>query len=150
MHIDIFGRLMNLLLHSRRLLLTLWNSVALLISVRICEVSGKLSRKSNIINLKNFLLAYLFGLLCILIYLVGSWICFYFYILDDCLCLWNCMALLISGRICAVSGKLSRKFGLTNLKCFFWLTHIDIFGRIVNFLMTFLDDCLCMWTCFFF
>lgn len=110
---------------SVNLLLTLLNCVALLISVKIYLVLRKLSRKANIKILKNLLLGYLFGLLCILISLVGSWICFY--ILDDCLCLWNFVALLISRNICVVSEKLSRKFGDNKFENYFvWFTHIDI------------------------
>ena len=56
-----------------------------------------------------------------------------------------------------VSGKLSRNFDINKFENFFawclaWLTHVDMFVRLVNLLMTLLVSFLCLWNCvvFFF
>ena len=61
-----------------------------------------------------------------------------------CLCLWSCLVFRkISRSICVVSGKSSRKLDGNKFWNFFaWclvlLRHVDIFGRLLNFLMSLL------------
>ncbi|CAF1920242.1 unnamed protein product [Brassica oleracea] len=57
----------------------------------------------------------------------------------------GCLVLGTQGRIWVVSGKLSRKSDVNKFeKLFAWclvlLTHVDIFGRLVNVLMTFINE----------